>query len=297
MKRNGGKTMILNFEEFNKVLTDRIKNEFPGYEVVTREIQKDNGVVQPGIEIREPKSNAAPVFYPEKLYDAYQNGTGMDELIEMIKNSVKLAVPYNIAEISKEFILKSVRLSAINTEKNTERLKSVPSFSMLDLSFIPRCILSDNQTASFVVNNDMLKSYGITEEELFESAKANTSKDLHTVTLSTMFAPECGEFPMYAITNRFKTYGAGILGCDKALEKIGDWLYGDYVIIPSSLHEIIVMPAPEVTSVADIREIISMVNETQISRTEYLSNNLYFYDTENGLLKIAEENDLDKEMD
>lgn len=286
--------MNLSFEEFKRVITGKVENEFPNYEIINKNILKDNDIYFNGIVVREPKSDISRIFYTEFLYEAYQHGTSMEELMEMVRNSVKVAVSFDFSKISRDFILENVRLAAMNTEKNSERLNNIPSFSNMDISFIPRCLFADS---SFVVNHSLLKNFGITEEEIFEHAKKNTAKDINIRSLFADFAPECGDLPIFTVTNEFSIFGAGILGCPEALDKIGDRMLGNYAIIPASLHQLIVMPADEVMDIEDVREMIQDVNSTGLKETDYLSDNLFFYNTDRKELKIAEESDLDRDMD
>ena len=294
---------MMEFNEFKEEILRRIAEEFSGYSILEKQILKDNGVYLTGIEIREPGNNVAPMFYADNMYEAYQSGGTMDQIIDSIRVTLSKSMPFDIANISKEFVLKNARLVAVNTERNAERLKETPSFSNLGISFVPRCILNESLHGSFVINRSLLNSFGITEDEIMEAAKKNTVEDLQIKPLTEMLKsmgfpiPEIDAPAMYIVTNSAAHFGAGALGCPEALEKIGEKMGGDFAAIPSSVHELIVLPAADVPNVRGIIETISYVNETQVSETEYLSNNLFFYSAEEKVLKFAEEEDLDKEMD
>ena len=63
---------------------------------------------------------------------------------------------------------------------------------------------------------------------------------------------------------------------------------GRVTILPSSVHELIIFATRENENVAVYQEMVRSVNESVLAREEYLSNNVYHFDSNTGRLEIAE---------
>ena len=68
------------------------------------------------------------------------------------------------------------------------------------------------------------------------------------------------------------------------LEKIP---HGKVTVLPSSVHELILIPTSENENVAELREMVLQVNETEVSKSEVLSNNVYHYDANTGKFEMV----------
>lgn len=89
---------------------------------------------------------------------------------------------------------------------------------------------------------------------------------------------------MLVLSNRGSREGAALLFNEDVLERISEVMNGDYYIIPSSIHEVIVlkeMPAPE------LNQMIAEVNNTQVEPEDVLSYNAQYYDSRNKTLVNA----------
>ena len=83
---------------------------------------------------------------------------------------------------------------------------------------------------------------------------------------------------MYVLTNSSTMFGATKI-CDKfALRNIASVIGDDFLIIPSSIHEVIVLPYDKTMDPGDIDAMIREVNETQVSEQDRLSDHVYYCD-------------------
>lgn len=73
-----------------------------------------------------------------------------------------------------------------------------------------------------------------------------------------------------------KEQGAICLLYDGILDQIWKFLKEDYYIIPSSIHETLIVRASE-ADVDKLNEIIQEVNHSAVSPEEVLSDHAYFY--------------------
>ena len=61
------------------------------------------------------------------------------------------------------------------------------------------------------------------------------------------------------------------------MAKIGDEFGDDYYLIPSSIHEVILIQKRDLGDVSELNNMIREVNLTQLSHDEILSNHYYTY--------------------
>ena len=93
---------------------------------------------------------------------------------------------------------------------------------------------------------------------------------------------ECDDdrIPMYVLSNKEKTMGAACILYDSILTLIGERLQDDFYILPSSIHECIVVPKNIRTTKKELQEMVREINETQVIPEEVLSNEVYTYTRE-----------------
>ena len=94
------------------------------------------------------------------------------------------------------------------------------------------------------------------------------------------------EIPMLILTNAGKTYGACCILYPKVLEQLAERVDGDYYLIPSSVHEFILLPVDQGRSAEELKEMIVEVNSTELTPEEILSDQLYLYSSQERCVKI-----------
>lgn len=156
----------------------------------------------------------------------------------------------------RNHILNNVVYRIINRAFNEELLKTVPSCPLdndLVKIFYIIAIQSDTLTGTMTITDSFMDSLGLTLDELEEYTEENTPnllkpsfKTMENI-LSSFFG-ECDdietELNMWVLTNESKMYGASTIFYDGLMESISELLASDLYIIPSSLHEVIIMKAP-----------------------------------------------------
>lgn len=79
--------------------------------------------------------------------------------------------------------------------------------------------------------------------------------------------------PMNVATLDCKMYGAGLLYCEEFLKEMEEKI-GRYYILPSSIHELIFVPADAVPK-SDLTDMVREVNETQVSEDDHLADRAF----------------------
>ena len=124
-------------------------------------------------------------------------------------------------------------------------------------------------------------------ERLFPGYAFIVSEQPEEVDYDAFMAAIEGCIPIYVLSNRYRINGAACILYPTLLEDICDSLQGSFYIIPSSVHEVLILPSDNTDDSIKIREMIKEVNDTQIAAEEILSYSLYFYDREENRLHIV----------
>lgn len=150
---------------------------------------------------------------------------------------------------------------------------------------------------SIVVFNEHLEEYGIKEDEIFADALDSMMKSegIELTSLANIIMPgdesivEFDEFddemaPMWCLSNQLKNYGASVILYPGALEKIAETWDDSFYVIPSSVHEFLLIPTREFEIMGmdknHMRGLIKEINRTMVDEKDRLSDNLYYYDHE-----------------
>ena len=85
------------------------------------------------------------------------------------------------------------------------------------------------------------------------------------------------KMPMYVLTNQQKLYGAACMLYPGVLKAFSEENGQDFYVLPSSVHEVILIPAEPGTNEALLREIVTEINRTQVAKDEVLADSIYYY--------------------
>lgn len=277
------------------------------YQVRTNEIRKNNGVVLQAVVIREEGESVSPTIYIDKfIEDIEKEEVTVEEVAEkifgMYEENRKPELGATVSDLTKkEFILGHVEYQLVNADRNAERLQGVPSKKIADLAALYRTVISNDErgTASYIVSDEMMKNAGISIEELDEAADRNTKnagflvKSMQQVMTEMMGMPEemaeaMADGPqMFVLTNDRKTNGASILLFKEQLVELAEKVDDDFFILPSSIHELLAIPASQVDDAEQLRQMVREVNDTQVAPDEILGYEVYLYNRETGEVEVA----------
>ncbi len=256
-----------------------------------------NNQVLCGILCKYEDSNPAPMLYFDENDTRNEFEIAVDMLI-MARNAYKHSEFAEKIKVQIETYQPDIiRARLINKEMNRERLKKIPYREFLDLAIIYAYNFplddSTNEIASVIITNEMLKNYNITEEDLYKDSMRKMNAKvipLHQLIKDLLgdnfpysnfeqIEERAKEFPMYVIMNNdINNYGAIHLTNVKILQAMSEKFDDDIIILPSSIHEIIVLPKRNIESVEEIRSMVREINLSDaIMDSDILSDNVYVY--------------------
>lgn len=274
---------------------------------------KNNSQKRIGIIVEKPDVNISPTIYLEDYYAKYHCGVEISEIskeILMFYENVKCESSWD-TEILENYgkIRKKIVFKVVNTEKNEEFLNRVPHIDFLDLSLVFYVLLDANKegTATMVIQNDNMEKWEICLQELLLTAIENVN-DLLPAQLFSMrdvvdaiidpFTEESNNIlengledkkeSMYILSNQFRNLGAACMVYPGMLKMIGEILDGDYYLLPSSIHEVILVPKREGLDFQEMTDMVKEVNTKLVDTEEILSDHAYFYSCKKGKLLMRE---------
>ncbi len=204
----------------------------------------------------------------------------------------------------KDYIVYKV----VNHDSNIGLLAGVPHVNYLDLAIIFYRIMPETvdleEKEVVLIGNEVLFLWDVTVEDLMNAAGANTSRILGVkirgilstiaeyldeVSLYEIAEEEDNYIPLYVVSNKYSYNGASVILYKDLLKAIAAKLKSDIYIIPSSIHEIIVVKSIKGCEIDTdgLKELIAHINDTSLPEAEVLSNSLYFYSRDTNVLSIA----------
>lgn len=288
----------MTYQQFIDALEEQMKGSV-GKEVQIRiqDTLKNNGIRRKGFLMQESGRNVNPTIYLEEYYQQYQTGARLEDITEQITALYQeiqarpltgmAARPEGLYDY--EQIKGRLMFKLVNREKNEQFLKDVPYISYLDLAVVFYVLLDVGEAgaATMPVTREHSRLWKKEDVELLKQAKKNAAR-LLPAELRTMQSviteilsgtpDDTEEDFMYVLSNQLRCLGAACIVYDGLLEMIGNRLGENYFIIPSSVHEVIIMPESASPPYNELNEMIREINETQVAEEEILGDMAYYYD-------------------
>ena len=287
---------VITVEEFANDLARKIEQElFENYGVSAKVISHPEiktNVKKQGITVHFDGSNIAPTVYADEAYKAFCDGNAtISEIVEKMSESAfngRKQAP-ELPNLTTEEAKKHITLTLVNTELNQELLDKTPHMEILggELSAIPRWYISEE--ASFVVSNDMASNMGLTPDEVIQigqqhiNAQQFEAKSMQEILKEMMgggfmdMMTPMETPPMIILTSKNRIQGSNALLSEEALDHVHDMI-GDYVVLPSSIHEVICVPVSDEMKPEEMRSMVHEVNMGQVAPEERLSDQIFKYD-------------------
>lgn len=247
--------------------------EQDGYEVILTPDTKNNSACI-SLTIKND-TNVSPVFNVGDNEEIEP-----EEFAEFIKKHATDSLDENIIRdvvCNKDEFLKRSIYILVNRELNSKRqsIVRVPVCNTLEKHF--KLDVSDIiKNACISLNEIHLKQLGIGVDELDSAASNNMKKTMPAVIKNIgEFIPMLGhESDLFVLTNSDSIYGAGAVLYEGIQEKIERKVGEDFLLLPSSIHEWIIVPH-EYGDIEVMTNIIQEINSTTIKPEELLSDRPY----------------------
>ena len=297
----------MEYREFLENVRKEVESRYDSNVSVTlNHVMKNNGTELDGITIMEKDKNIAPTIYINSFYDRYREGVSLKAVVSEIiriynqnKNSININADYY------ENVRKTIVYKLVNYQKNKKLLEDVPYKRVLDLAVVFYCLIEQRKgvSATALIHNEHLRIWNVTEDEIYNDALKNTPVLLagSIVPMSKILSEIAGTAPvdndekvceytgediLYVLTNSSRVNGAACILYDNLLKKFANDVHSDLYILPSSVHEVIIVPKKNAFDKSELADMVREVNEQGVSQDEILSDNVYEYNRKNGLITM-----------
>lgn len=285
---------MMNFEEFMAWVKENItsKDWKETSQIEISVVKKNNGVSATGLFIRENGQDVSPILYLDDYYIHYQNGELLENVIRNIRADYDKKVQMAAVKIPNlqefENIRGRVIYRLVNYEKNKEILEDCPHIRLYDLAVTFRWVarIDDVGVSTSLITNKQVKEWGVSVNDLVLTARQNTPRlfPAQIIDMEEMLAGMVSfilypsAIPMYILTNEQELNGASALLYGDILKDFANKKGADMYILPSSIHEVIMIPADRIDDPKKLSSMVHEANTTVVSTGDVLSDSVYYYD-------------------
>ena len=223
-----------------------------------------NGIPFEGMAIHTPGLNVAPVIYNNHFETLTE-----ESLLAAVEKYTNNAPAVNLGTWETD----KTRVRLCLRKYIVDDVVTAPFAE--DLQIYARIIVSEGENnASAVVHEPLLKQYGITAEELLQTAAENSK--FESMNMGAILGADTPGF--YVLSNHNRLHGAAAMTDTNLLASIAAEAAAPYlIIIPSSVHECIAIAAENLDGVAEIEKMIGLVNAENLLPEEILGTHPYIY--------------------
>ena len=302
------------YQEFKHLLAEEVKKNFNNNtDIKVHTIIKNNSLELEGMIIVEEGRNVSPNFYLQFYYEDYLKGTdigdiakGMAEKYHKMQNNEFGSFSMDISNCIDKIVCRLV-----SYERNSRLLEEIPYIPFLDMAIIFYCLVTENENGigSVRISNSIMENWCMTVKTLYTVAIHNTErlfpkifcplklmlesilnsegKDVPEVIggIETSYYNEA-EAP-FILTNNKGINGSAAILYPECLKDIGKITETGMYIIPSSIHELLIIPDDGQMSPDGLKEMVKEVNTSCVAPDEVLSDMVYYYSVEKNIIEIC----------
>mgnify|MGYP004651002579 FL=1 len=310
---------MLNFKEFQEYIKSNVKDYLPenykDADIQFRDVVKNNDVHLTGVMIKRENETVTPNIYINELYEKYSSGMNLDEIVGDIADlRIEHDPPEEAQSISSiftnyEMVKQRLEIHLCDMELNRDKLKNQVYTEQGDFAATYHIKIGGDGMlrGSVAVTPNLLKSWGITMEQLREdSLRAEHSKgavfmDIEALVVEKMLGLkpinlldkqndiiDNGDgFSFYSLTSEDYRYGASMILREDVMDKVSKLMGGDFYIVPSSIHETLIVPTTTQMTLEDMSIMVQDVNKEAVEPEDKLSDKVQFYDSKAMVIENA----------
>lgn len=298
----------MTYQEFKQQICQFLQRKLGSQvQISIQDIIKNNNTHLDGLTILSNQCNLSPTIYLNQYFTQYEEGQSFSNICQDILLVYQQNVPSENIDITfftdYNQVKSRIIFKLVNFERNKALLKDVPHFRILDLAIVFNCLVESgiSGSATILIHNQHLELWDITSDDLYALALQNTPdilkydlrnmtdvlKELLNDTELHAFSPDIEEtYPMYVLSNQHRLNGSICILYQNLLKNFAERLKSDLYILPSSVHEVLIIPAHGADSYQELSDMVKEVNATQLCQEEILSDHVYYYSRETSQLSM-----------
>ncbi len=256
------------------------------------------------LKLQMEECRLMPLVYPKEYERRFDRGEPMEQLADEILDLVEKTretrgIPADFF-IDFQSIRQGIFCKVVSADRNRGLLERIPHEIHENLAVVYFYELEKTwmEDASILIRSEHLELWGKTEAELRTIAWKNTlsRKKVKFLKLSQVLA-EFGledtemleENPLYVLSNEQNCFGAAAAFYPGLLAKCALQLGSNLILLPSSIHEWLLIPSDQKyarSNAEELRTMVRDINRTEVSEREVLSDEIYYYDVETDRMQI-----------
>lgn len=312
----------MNYETFCTQVQLRVQ-EMKGEDVCVciQKTLKNNGQEFMSLMIKDGKLDVIPTLYLESFYRQYECGTCFEDVLEKIlavyeeyqwQGNLDFSFFFDFEQAKGRIVYK-----LINQKQNEKLLSKIPWFPVLDLAMVFYCLLPEEMEvkATIPIDHGHLQMWNVEPEVLYEAAYENTpkllpfniepirnvlerlveeaegrvSENLLEEVEDNIYNLQEENGGMYVLGNKNRIFGAACILYPEVLRNFAKEKGKNLFILPSSIHEVLLVPDDGGFSIPEFKRLVREVNRTHVEWEERLSDSVYYYCLETGRVTLAKE--------
>lgn len=262
------------------------------------------------ISIAKPGQQGFPIIMINDIFKRYQRiNPQIEDEFDVIEHLIsKLAEQYahTVLHMTDEELIGNnsydissgrLRILLVEYERNRELLQTCPHRRFLNLAVLyclemspDKCVIITESTAS---------QNKITEEELY--LRSYQRLEVSAVHIDDKYYPEplaskISAVNMSAISTEDMQLGASAILVRPLLRKIADSYGTNLFLLPSSIHEFLILPDDGCITINREEQVLQLynmvkeVNKTTVDVKDILTTAVYYYDREKAEVSILQDN-------
>ncbi|MCD7955255.1 MAG: DUF5688 family protein [Lachnospiraceae bacterium] len=304
---------MMEYKDFVQKLQDDLSRKMPNMVFTLNKLEKIQKGTYDGISATPKGSRIGVVLRTENLYSEMKNDDEYGQIVlkaeDFIREKTGIVKEKDLDVLfNYETFRENLTVELVGREQNREILAGIPHRDMEDMALIYRVTTSSHEAgdASVVVTNELLEAYGITPEQLHQYALENAAEKqpFMIVTMESMMnrlmglseqdsglpaEQEAGAPPgFYIATTLSGVNGAAVIAYPDFMDEATKKLQGDFFILPSSIHEVLLLKDDGAFGYRELEDIVADVNAQVVSPEEKLTDKVYHYDCVDRVFELAD---------
>lgn len=298
---------MMDFKEFQNQILQEAKDRMWGVQVEIRPVEKLQGESYTGLSIQPSDSPMAATLNLDAVYNQMvDQGKSFQEVADdLITHAADIIVDMPKIDVNDltnyDQMKNTLVVQVIPTDRNADMLADIPHKDIEDMSLVYRMQIDQNETgtSSVLITNEMLENYGITVDQLHQDAmdaavinNPATFRSMQEVLSDLMGMPAEMMPPMdgpqmYVASVESSLNGAGVIAYPDFMNQVAEQVGGDFFVLPSSVHEVLVVPDDGSIDRHDLESMVREVNASEVLPKDQLSDNVYHYDSQDKVFELA----------
>lgn len=307
----------MDYSQFKEKVKDALQEHFLGRgEVYYESVIKTNDTKREAVVLWQYEMEVRPAIYLEDLYSRYRWSGNFKKCVNEVIRACEAPVFISEKMVPRKWgtAKPKVFMWVVNREWNKEILENAPYVEYLDLAVIFYILIKEegDLMATLQIDRQRMDTWGVDEQEMWTAAMENLEKEKFQIKLASAVmenvmiemggseegedlgkelkeAEESGMGQLYQVCNASRKYAARAVLRKDLLKKYAKKLGGNFYILPSSVHEILLLKDDGIVTEEELKEMVYDVNHHSdvIKPEERLSDSVYYYDEGTDTVEIA----------